>query len=141
MPLFARPIFSLRDLHGAYSFHFDGEAFDAATGNFESRLAAVGHLVADGNGNFTSGTRSFTDGKNVFEQTFTGAYTVNPDGTGHAVLTVQFAPNVVIVQEFDTVLTDDGNEFYFNLTKAGIPDVFAVVQGEGKKQVHGGGDL
>ena len=34
----------------------------------------------------------------------------------------------------DTVLTDDGNEFNFNVTNSGIPNVFVVAEGEGKKQ-------
>jgi hypothetical protein len=56
---------------------------------------------------------------------------VNPDGNGHAVVTHQPGN---LVQQFDTVLTDDGNEFNFNVANSGIPNVFVVVQGEGKKQ-------
>ena len=130
-PLFADPNFSVRDWHGAYSFHFDGVALDGINGPLIAHLSAIGHLIADGNGKFTSGTRSITDNGAVREETFTGTYTVNPDGTGNAVLNIQPAN---IVQEFDTVLTDDGNAFYFNITKSGMPNIFAVVQGEGEKQ-------
>jgi len=129
-PLFAGHNFSVRDWHGAYSFHFDGVALNA-NGTFASYLSAIGYLVADGNGNFTSGTRSITDNGVVREETLTGTYTVNPDGTGHAVVT--FQPEN-LVQTFDTVLTDDGNQFNFNITNSGIPNIFAVVQGEGRKQ-------
>jgi hypothetical protein len=131
IPLFADPNFSVRDWHGAYSFHFDGVALNGIDGPLITHLSAIGHLIADGNGKFTSGTRSITDNGAVREETFTGTYTVNPDGTGNAVLNIQPAN---IVQEFDTVLTDDGNAFYFNITKSGMPKIFAVVQGEGEKQ-------
>jgi hypothetical protein len=135
MPLFAGPHFSLRDWHGAYSFHFDGVALRGDTGALIAYLSAIGQLVADGSGNFTSGTRSITDNTTVRNETFTGTYTVNPDGTGHAVLTiVSTAQPGPLVQQFDTVLTDDGNEFNFNITNSGMPGIFAVVQGEGKKQ-------
>jgi hypothetical protein len=107
MPLFAGPSFSVRDWKGAYSFHFEGVALDA-NGTVISNLCAVGYLVADGKGNFISGTRSITDNTAVTEETLTGTYTVNPDGTGNAVVT--FQPGN-LVQRFDTVLTDDGNEF------------------------------
>jgi hypothetical protein len=130
MPLFAGPSFSVRDWKGAYSFHFQGVAL-AANGTVISNLCAIGTLVADGKGNFVSGTRSITDSTRVSEETLTGTYTVNPDGTGTAVVT--FQPGN-LVQQFDTVLTDDGNEFNFNVTNSGIPNVFAVIQGEGKKQ-------
>jgi len=128
-PLFAGS-FTVRDWNGPYSFHFDGIAFNA-NGTFLANISAIGQVVADGKGNFTSGSRSITFGNTVSEQTLTGTYTVNPDGTGHAVVTHQPGN---LVQEFDTVLTDDGREFNFNATKSGIPNVFVVVQGEGEKQ-------
>lgn len=134
-PLFAGPNFSVRDWRGAYSFHFDGIALFAngTTVTFAAYISAIGHLVADGNGNFTSGTRSITDNGNVREETLTGTYTVNSDGTGQAVVT--FTGKLgTLVQTFDTVLTDDGNEFNFNITNSGMPNILAVVQGEGKKQ-------
>ena len=131
MPLFAGPNFSVRDWHGAYSFHFDGIALKGINGPLIAHLSAIGHLVADGNGNFTSGTRSITDNGAVREETFTGTYTVNPDGTGNVVLTFQPAN---IVQKFDTVLTDDGSEFNFNITDSGMPGIIAIAQGEGMKQ-------
>lgn len=130
-PLFADPHFSLRDWNGAYSFHFDGIALNGINGPLIAHLSAIGHLVADGNGKFTSGTRSITDNGAVREETFTGTYTVNPDGTGNAVLT--FLP-ASIVQKFDTVLTDDGNVFNFNITDSGMPGIIAIAQGEGQKQ-------
>jgi hypothetical protein len=129
-PLFAGPHFTVRDWNGAYSFHFDGIAFNT-NGTFLANVSAIGQLVADGNGNFTSGSRSITIGNTTTEQTLTGTYTVKPDGTGHAVVTHQPGN---LVQQFDIVLTDDGNEFNFNVTSHGIPNVFVVIQGEGKKQ-------
>jgi hypothetical protein len=131
IPLFADPNFSVRDWHGAYSFHFDGVALNGIDGPLIAHLSAIGHLVADGHGNFTSGTRSINDNGDVREETLTGTYTVNPDGTGNAVLTILPAN---IVQKFDTVLTDDGNEFNFNITDSGMTGIIAIVQGEGKKQ-------
>jgi hypothetical protein len=128
-PLFAGS-FTVHDWNGPYSFHFDGQAFNSG-GAFVADIAAIGQVVADGNGNFTSGSRSITFGNTISEQTLTGTYTVNPDGTGHAVVTHQPGN---LVQEFDIVLTGDGRQFNFNATKSGIPGIFVVVQGEGQKQ-------
>jgi hypothetical protein len=129
LPVFAD--FDPHDWRGAYSFHFDGVAINSTSRAFVANLAAIGRFDADSAGNFSNGTRSLTFGTAILEQTFTGTYTVNPDGTGHAKLT--FQPNN-IHQEFDTVLTDGGREFNFNATVSGIAGVNAVVQGEGKRQ-------
>ena len=47
-PLFADPVFSNKDWSGAYSFHFDGTAFNN-NGTFLADVAAVGTIVLDGN--------------------------------------------------------------------------------------------
>ena len=52
-PLFAGS-FTVRDWNGPYSFHFDGIAFNA-NGTFLANISAIGQVVADGKGNFTSG--------------------------------------------------------------------------------------
>jgi hypothetical protein len=128
--LFADPVFSNKDWSGAYSFHFDGTAFNN-NGTFLADVAAVGTIVLDGNGNVTGGTRSIAFGNSVSEQTLSGTYTINPNGTGHAVVTHNPGN---LVQGFDVVLTDEGRKFVFNATASGIPNVFVIAQGDGEKQ-------
>ncbi|MFQ5927324.1 MAG: hypothetical protein ACE5MH_07815 [Terriglobia bacterium] len=69
--------FTNASLLGSYGYSFGG--FESG-GNF---VAAVGHLVLDGNGNITNGSQRRTEqGGFEFQFTITGNYTVNPDGTG-----------------------------------------------------------
>jgi len=51
-------------------------------------LQVSSRLEADGKGSFTNAVRTLNVGGEIFHQQASGTYTVNPDGTGSAELTV-----------------------------------------------------
>jgi hypothetical protein len=109
------PGFTVHDLHGRYSFVISGEA---TQGPVVGPLAAVGVIVADGQGNFPFATRTLTVGGQLVVQndTATGTYTMNPDGTGTATF---FAASGGGPQTFDFALTNR-REFFAVSTTPGV---------------------
>jgi hypothetical protein len=91
--------------------------------------AAVGLLVADGQGNFTESVRTLSVNGSVSHQTATGTYTVNRDGTGSATFHVTFGPGVVRTETFDFVIVNNDSEAHFIGTDPGV-----VIRGVAIKQ-------
>ena len=101
----ARPGFTNASLSGSYALRGTGGANEAAS---------VGVTVFDGAGRATRSlvlNQAAPEGRQVIAITSTGTYTVNPDGTGTAVLantlpggsSVTFSFDFVITQVTDTV--------------------------------------
>ena len=104
--------FSEASLEGGYAFK----------GASHSR-AWIGFLVFDGKGNITSGERSARGGSGEYyppyEQSITGTYTVNADGTGTASITVEppYVGGSTVynpVETFDQIIIlNGGREIWF----------------------------
>jgi hypothetical protein len=122
----------------------------------------VGSFYADGEGNITGGARLIhnTLGQSIWqtpvEQTFSGTYTVNPNGTGVARITVQSPPlpsmngvapapdwsfYIRAEESFTFVLSDGGRELQliWSLTRAEpigvLPEPYVDhVPGEARRQ-------
>jgi hypothetical protein len=79
-------VFSNATLTGQYAFAF--------TGYDDSGIFLVaGSFVADGNGGITSGIQDMNHGTGLYENTtFTGSYSISPDGRGSMGLTLLQAP-------------------------------------------------
>jgi hypothetical protein len=76
----ATAAFSNASLNGRYAFSFAGQ-------NSSGFLAEAGSFVADGNGNLTSGIEDVNSGGGIFQNvSFTGTYSIGPDGRGSASL-------------------------------------------------------
>lgn len=76
--------YDVSSLNGGYAYNLNGSATDPISGSL-TRVAEVGLLTADGAGN-VSGTDSVMVAGSLIRRTFTGSYTINPDGTGALVL-------------------------------------------------------
>ncbi len=111
----APPGFSVHDLHGRYAFVISGQV---TQGPIQGALAAVGYIEADGHGNFPFATRTLTVGGTLVVQndTATGTYTVNPDGTGTATF---LATSGGPPQTFDFVITNS-HDFFAVATSPGV---------------------
>ena len=131
----AEKLFSNADLHGSYGFSFEGTIVG-------SPLVAVGVFNADGAGNFTSAVRTLVAPGvgGVIEQTATGSYEINANGTGTAefdvctlcvgeVCTDSCPPGPTASETFTFVLTDHGKEALLVSTTAGV-----VARGVAKRQ-------
>jgi hypothetical protein len=107
--------FGVSDVNGRYSFFLTGELTQGPlTGPFD----AVGIIVADGHGNFPFATRTINLAGQVILQndTASGSYTVNPDGTGSAIFQpTSGGPPAT----FDIVLTSK-REFLAVVTSMGV---------------------
>lgn len=110
-------VFSNATLSGQYAFSCSG----VDTSGF---FLAAGSFNADGNGNLTNGVEDLNHGTGVFSNlTFTGIYSIDPDGRGSATLTSsQGTSNLRFV-----VLSNDGALFIQF-------DTFAVGTGTIEKQ-------
>lgn len=109
------PGYDLRDVNGRYAFQISGHV---TQGPITGPLAAVGIIEADGHGHFPFATRTLTIGGTLIVQndTATGSYTVNPDGTGTATfLATAGGPP----QTFDFALSSS-HEFYAVATSPGV---------------------
>ena len=112
--------FSNADLKGDYSFFLDG--FLTADGQLVP-VAASGQVEADGDGNFTNAVRILNVGGVVFRQEASGTYTVNPNGTGSAELTVVTVDPTGIpdsTESFDFTITDHQSQLQVVDTTPGL---------------------
>lgn len=75
---------SYNNLQNTFGFTLTGSRTDTNPGP----RAAVGQLTADGNGNLTGSETQSNNGTIVTGVTETGTYTVNPDCSGSATLTL-----------------------------------------------------
>lgn len=105
--------FGNHTLNGAYEFQADGvvEVNGVPTRGFWE----VGRFNADGNGNITDGVEysSMLSGDEaVIDQnfTFSGTYTVNPDGTATGEVTVVVAPGVEIKKKLWLIVHSVGKD-------------------------------
>ena len=85
---------------GAFGYTFTG-----LTGVNALPFAAVGRLMADGQGR-VSGVETDSSNGEIFQRTYTGTYKVNPDCTGSEVSNDNFGKTV----KCDFVIVADGNE-------------------------------
>jgi hypothetical protein len=85
---------------GAYGYTFTG-----LTGFNALPFAAVGRLVADGQG-VVSGAETDSSNGEIFQRTYTGTYKVNPDCTGSEVSIDNFGKTV----KCDFVIVAGGKE-------------------------------
>ena len=120
--------FTVADVRGSYGFSWDGTIVPPASGSAVP-AAAVGLLVADGQGNFTESVRTLSVNGSVSRQTATGTYTVNRNGTGSATFHVTFGPGVVRTETFDFVIVNNDREAQFVGTDPGV-----VIRGKAIKQ-------
>ena len=88
------------NFQGAFGYTFTG-----LTGITGLPFAAVGRLVADGQGN-VSGAETDSSNGNIFQRTYTGTYKVNPDCTGSEVSKDNFGKTV----KCDFVIVAGGKE-------------------------------
>jgi hypothetical protein len=93
---------------GAFGYTFNG-----LTGFNARPFAAVGRLVADGQGN-VSGSETQSANGVISTRTYTGTYKVNPDCTGSQVSTDNFNKTV----KCDFVIVSGGREIYVIETDA-----------------------
>ncbi len=110
------PEYGLRDLRGRYAFVLSGEITDGAP--ILGPFAVSGIIEADGAGNFPLATRTINVAGQLIVQndTATGTYTVNPDGTGSAM----FIPDSGGPPEtFDFTIIDQ-DQFYSIATSPGV---------------------
>ena len=125
--LHAREACTNHDFIGAFGFFGTGYVIQSPVTSLTGPFARLGRFVSDGNGHlsFTS-TASFNGF--LIPQDFPGTYTVNPDCTFSALVSLPDPINLPVT--FIGILSDDGNE---------IRDLFVnppgvVVYGTGRKQ-------
>ena len=91
---------TVSSFQGAFGYTFTGLA-----GVNAQPFAAVGRLVADGQGN-VSGAETQSDNGEISGRNYTGTYTVNPDCTGSQVTNDNFGKTV----KCDFVIASGGRE-------------------------------
>src|SRR2546430_10421996 len=111
--------FTVADVRGSYGFSWDGTIVPPASGSAVP-AAAVGLLVADGEGTFTESVRTLSVNGVVSNQTATGRYKVHPNGTGSATFTVNFGSGITRTETFDFVIVNNDREAQFIGTDPGV---------------------
>jgi hypothetical protein len=106
--------YDVSSINGGYAYNIGGSATDPISGDL-TRVAEAGRLTANGAGNM-NGTDSVMVAGSLIRRTFTGTYTINPDGTGAFVLNPSWGPPIhadFVAGEsgriLRLVLTDYGN--------------------------------
>jgi hypothetical protein len=114
---------SVASIKGAWGFNLQGMA---GGGSSISPVAAGGQVIADGAGNL-SGTETYQAyGAGLFNRTFSGTYTVNPDGTGAMTLNfVDEGAGLVLTNTFRFVLV--GNSLTLRAVQTD-PGLFATAE-------------
>jgi len=118
--------FGNQTLKGAYEFQADGvvEVNGVPTRGFWE----VGRFEADGMGNIENGVEYSSllssDNEAVIDQnfTFSGTYTVNPDGTATGEVTVVVAPGVEITKKLWLIIHSVGKDGIANGFDGGHAD-------------------
>lgn len=96
-------------LNGVYTLRISGVAYEPS--GHPDLIVEVGQLTADGAGNITGAATLSLDGS-IIKRTFSGAYSVNADGTGTMSLYPSWGPPINV----DTVIGAGGREISFVLT-------------------------
>ncbi len=113
-PVHAQGTCSQATLRGGYAMGFSGVLVQTGS---RSNVFGIGRATFDGNGNISGAFTRNVDSK-VDDQTFTGAYSVNPDCTGTFTLT--FAGTT---QNYNLVIADAGRQVLWMRT---APPVFVA---------------
>lgn len=98
----AQAVCTSASFRGAYGYTFTG-----ATGPYAAPFAAVGRLVADGQGNLSGAETASSDGE-IFQRNYVGTYRVNADCTGSAITNDNFGK--AVRDEF--VIVSGGGEIH-----------------------------
>jgi len=106
--------YNVSNLVGGYAYSISGSAMDPISGSI-TRIAEAGRLTADGAGN-VSGVDTVIVAGSATRRTFSGTYTMNPDGTGSLALNPSWGPQIHAdffaggnASVLRVVLTDSGN--------------------------------
>ena len=105
---------SVASLQG--TFAYTGTGFNVTPAGAAAPFAEVGTQTFDGKGATTTTFTASANG-NIFQITFTGTYTVNPDCTGTMTLLTP-APNPTVTLFF--AMADNLNEFHAIETLPGV---------------------
>lgn len=103
------PTYGLHSLRGAYGFTYDGTVSGLGP------VASSGRIDFDGAGGLSAAFTTSVGGI-PFTGTFTGTYTVNPDGTGSAVIEL---PWLATRAGGDFVIVERGQATFFTATDPG----------------------
>ncbi len=104
------PNYTLQSLKGHHGFTYSGSLLSTGP------VASSGPIHFDGNGNLAANYTTSINGT-TFTGSFTGTYTVNPDGTGAVVLTLAL---LGLQAHGNFVLVDHGDGTFFTSTDAGF---------------------
>lgn len=102
--------FSNQSVKGCWGFGFHGTVVHEAVA---APIVSVGHLCFDGNGQVTELTRVLHIPGAVFNQTATGTYLVNPDGTAEATFDVKMNGVPFSRETFHAVITENKKTLQF----------------------------
>jgi len=105
--------FSLRSLKGEFVFALDGFTVQGASGN--QPFAWAGKEIYDGAGHVEGVFTASYNGQ-ITRRTYTGTYTVNPDGSGSTTLTDSGGE----VSHFDIFIQEGGREVSYVATDPGV---------------------
>lgn len=112
-------------LSGAYGFLFSG--FDS-----DGSAAMVGTIVADGNGNITSGGEDSNRVSGIVNGiALTGTYLIGTDGTGTLELTATDPQGTALITDYQLVLDSTGNARFFEDNSTGTNTDIKGTHGEG----------
>jgi len=112
-------------LSGSYAFLFQG--FDS-----DGSVAIIGTIVADGNGNITSGSEDSNRVSGIVDGiTLTGTYSIGTDGTGTMELTATSPQNVQLIIDYQLALDSSGNARFFEDNATGTNTDTKKTHGEG----------
>jgi len=113
-PALAHQGFSPRSLRGEYVFALDGYTIQGDTGQHQP-FAWAGKETYDGAGHVRGVFTASYKGE-IVHRTYTGTYTVGPDGTGSTVLTDSNGD----VTHFDIFVRGGGDEVSYVETDPGV---------------------
>ncbi len=102
-------------LKGNYVYAQDGFNIEGDTAAQRTPFAQSGREVFDGKGNMSGAATGSLNG-NIVRSTYAGTYAVNSDCTD----TVTFTDNFKQTFHYDIFIKDDGREFVFIQTDAGV---------------------
>jgi hypothetical protein len=105
--------FSLRSLRGEFVYALDGFTIQGESGN--QPFAWAGKEIYDGAGHVAGVFTASYNGQ-VVRRTYTGTYTVNPDGSGSTTLTDSNGE----VSHFDIFIQEGGREVSYVATDPGV---------------------
>lgn len=102
--------FSKNSVKGCYGFSFHGTLIENV---IASPVVAVGRLCSDGKGHVSALTRTLHLPNEVLQQTATGTYYVNKNGTGEAVFDVKTSGVDSSQESFHFTITEKNRTLQF----------------------------